>query len=182
MHLSARLQRGFTLIELATTAAVAGVTLTVAVPGGLHLLEDSVLSAEVNRFVAHFNFARSEAVKRGTEIVLCPSRAGADCERGSDWSDGFLIYADRDGDGARDEEDTILRHVHPDDGRARIRSRSASRWRVVFQPSGTTGGTNGSHAFCATHGSADARAVIVSNTGRVRVAERYSDGALPDCV
>ena len=37
------------------------------------------MAAEVNQFVTALHLARSEAVKHGRRVVLCPSSDGPDC-------------------------------------------------------------------------------------------------------
>jgi type IV fimbrial biogenesis protein FimT len=72
---------GFTLVELMVTIFVAGVLLAVAVPSFNRMMVTSRVTAQANELVAAINFARSEAIKRNTSMVLCRARAAdsADC-------------------------------------------------------------------------------------------------------
>lgn len=62
--------RGFTLVELLATLAVAAVLLAVAVPSFNHLIISNRLTAQANDVVNRLAQARSEAVKRGTHVEI----------------------------------------------------------------------------------------------------------------
>jgi len=66
---------GFSLMELMTTLVVAGVLLAVAVPSFNEMMVNSRITAQANDFVGAINFARSEAIKRNTNLVLCRATA-----------------------------------------------------------------------------------------------------------
>ena len=70
---------GFTMVELLTALAVLAVLLALAVPN----FNDASLSARLNGFanslVASAQVARSEAIKRNSNITLCASANGTTC-------------------------------------------------------------------------------------------------------
>lgn len=70
-----RKERGFTLIELMVTIAIAAILLSVAVPSFINLVVGSRLTTQANDLVAGVYAARSEAVKRNQNVSLC--RAGS---------------------------------------------------------------------------------------------------------
>lgn len=83
---------GFSLIELMTTLAVLAVVLAIGVPGMRALVEGQQISAAANNLFAAINLARSEAIKRSTRVDLVPAGDG------SDWSKGWVIFVDENGD------------------------------------------------------------------------------------
>lgn len=85
--------RGFTLLELMVTLAVAVVLLTIAIPSYRSVVTRNSLASNVNDLVGSLNYARSEAVGRGTTVYVCASRNQTSCRNDGIWSDGWIIYA-----------------------------------------------------------------------------------------
>ncbi|WP_084188932.1 GspH/FimT family pseudopilin [Salinisphaera hydrothermalis] len=85
--------RGFTLLELMVTLAVAVVLLTIAIPSYRSVVTRNSLATNVNDLVGSLNYARSEAVGRGTTVYVCASRNQSSCRDDGVWSDGWIVYA-----------------------------------------------------------------------------------------
>lgn len=85
-------QKGFTLIELMITIAVLAIVLGIAVPSFSSMLRDTRASSLGGELQGALQFARSEAVKRRQDVVICRRNAGgSSCEAGADWSAGWLV-------------------------------------------------------------------------------------------
>ncbi len=88
--------RGFTLVELLTTMAVAAILLAIATPGLGRMLQSFRLNQAANELVAAANLARVEAVQRGSRVTLVPCRWNEGtglCTTGSRWRDGWALIA-----------------------------------------------------------------------------------------
>lgn len=83
---------GFTLLELLTTMAVVAVLLTVGVPGFFDIVRNNRAAANANEMVSALSVARSEAIRRGARVAVCPSSNGTACT--GTWSDGWIVIAD----------------------------------------------------------------------------------------
>lgn len=81
---------GFTLIELLVTISVVAILLAVAVPSFRTVLQNNRMTTQVNELLSDINFARSEAIKRRSNITICSSTTGISCT-GGNWRDGRLI-------------------------------------------------------------------------------------------
>lgn len=170
-------QAGFTLYEMLITLTIVGV-LTAFGSGVYGIVHEHRVSAEINQFIAHLSLARSESLKRSAETALCPSTNGRECDTTQNyrgWHNGALVFVDADGDGRLDLEDTIIR-VLPPTQHIKINS-TRGRSHIVFQPNGLAPGTNRTLVFCSAGSNARPRYVVMSNTGRARVASTPPHGS-----
>lgn len=190
----ARALGGWTLIELLAVLAVAATLAAAAIPAFRGLAADARRSARVNELLASLIYARSEAAKRGATVIAC-GVADADgdgaigpSERtclGLDWSGGWLVAAWRD-DGDRrvdpgELELLVARAADPKEGLRVIANGLAASPPV--RPLGTAAletfgrhSSNGTITICDRRGSAEARAVVISPTGRARSSKTRADG------
>jgi len=165
---------GFSLIELTVTLTVVGVLLGVGVPAFNGLLLDSKRTTAVNAFVHSIHLARSSALNYGRTISICRSPDGETCSNGTaDWQLGWIVFvnADRDDPPLREPNEPVL-SVQAATSGATI---SSNRRSFSFRPH-SHGVINGTLVFCDRRGPTQARAVIINQTGRPRVAARDSDG------
>jgi len=68
-------QRGFTLVELMITLAVAVILIAIAVPSFRNLTLSNRLTTTANDIVGALNVARMEAVKRNASVQFCSNDA-----------------------------------------------------------------------------------------------------------
>jgi type IV fimbrial biogenesis protein FimT len=165
--------RGFSLFELLFVIAAAAVLASLAVPAFSALVHDARRTAALNAFVAAVQLARSEAVKRADEVVLCKSGGTRLCRTDGEWEAGWLVFAnlDRDSPPKIDANEPVIRQ----DGALPAASLSANRAAFIFRPF-SRASTNGTLVYCDSRGSETARAVIVSPSGRPRIATTDSRG------
>lgn len=83
--------RGFTVLELMVTVAVAGVILSFGVPNFISLMADNRAVTHTNDLIGSLNMGRSEAVRRGATVTICSSTDGAACSASNDWSTGWVV-------------------------------------------------------------------------------------------
>lgn len=86
--------RGFTLLELLTTLAVAGILLLIASPALYGMVRSYRLTTAANDLVGAANLARSEAIQRGSRVTLVAcnwQESSGSCAAGSQWRDGWAL-------------------------------------------------------------------------------------------
>lgn len=164
--------RGFTLIELLVTISVAGILLVVAVPAFREMILGNRLMSLTHETARAINLARSEAIKRGLRVSMCPSADGTNCANDGRWEQGWILFADPNTNGDFDAGDTLLR-VHEAYG-ARTTVRTGSRFNLFlsYLPSGQsqgTGGSNDTFRLCNERGAALGFSITINNVGRVRI-------------
>ncbi len=83
-------QRGFTLLELIVTVLLAAILITLGVPAFRSMILSNRLTAQTNSLVTVLTLARSEAVRRGTDVWACGK---VDSGNGGkvDWSSGVEV-------------------------------------------------------------------------------------------
>jgi type IV fimbrial biogenesis protein FimT len=173
-----RRPRGFTLWELLCTLAVAAVVLTSSVPVFRTVLLDARLTADVNGWVLAVQLARSEAAKRNRPVIVCKTDDTRRCGAPDLAADsGWMVYVNLDDDYPPERSATEpLLYVHDLELTGTVAS---NRLYYEFRPRRRS--TNGTIVFCDIRGAAAAKAVIVSYTGRPRVARVDADGRPLQC-
>lgn len=81
--------RGFTLIELMVTIAIAAILMVVAVPSLVTYQRNSEMTSFANTLLASINAARGEAMKRGRYAMVVPADGVA-------WASGWVVFVDVD--------------------------------------------------------------------------------------
>lgn len=106
-----RKNRGFTLIELMVTLAVAAVVLGLAVPNFTQMMRNNNSITAGSELSVAINYARSEAVKRAKRVSLCASSDGLACLAAGNWNEGWMVFVDDAAtDGAAVTVGTVLRY------------------------------------------------------------------------
>lgn len=102
---------GFTLIELMITLAVAAIILSVGVPSFRAVIMDNRLVSQANQLVTSIKIARSAAVRYQRNATVCASAnfdaAVPSCSASTDWSNGWIVWVDKDRDAATDANEVI---------------------------------------------------------------------------
>ena len=110
-HPSFPAQYGFTLAELLVTLAVAMILAIGTAEFAPRIIQDSRMVSTVNAFVTILQRARSQAIKRGRQVVLCPSRDTATCGHSLDWQHGWLLFESDNRE--REPDEPLLRIGQP---------------------------------------------------------------------
>jgi prepilin-type N-terminal cleavage/methylation domain-containing protein len=78
-------QHGFTIIEVLLVIAIMGVFLTLAAPSFVTYTSSQKVKTASFDLYAAMMFARSEAIKRRTNVTITPAS--------SDWKNGWTVHA-----------------------------------------------------------------------------------------
>ncbi len=158
---------GFTLIEAMISVSVLGILAGVAAPAFASLIEHQRTSAAIGSLTTNMALARMAAITRNRRAVLCPSLDGSQCRADTDWSGGWMLFLDDDGNRKPDTGEEVLRvDLTPTSRHLRVVS-TKGRHQLRYLPDGRSAGTNLTISICNPNGEL-LGAVIVNNMGRPR--------------
>ncbi len=119
-------QQGFTLYELLITVVVAGIIIAYGIPNLRQFQLNNRMVAASNDLLAVFSMARTEAIKRKTNVTVCASAdwnaaaptCGAADPAAVTWHEGWAAFIDVDGDLVLEpgDGDEVLRVGGPPSG------------------------------------------------------------------
>jgi type IV fimbrial biogenesis protein FimT len=169
--------RGFTIIELMITLVVAAILATIAAPSFTAMIQNSRMTTQSNELLSSFALARSEAIKRGQQVVSCQSATTTSCSNNAaNWHQGWIVFVDDDPDGTADAgEDIILVH----NAMTSSLSASSTTASVTYDNDGLAIGlaTEIFFTLCDARGDSNKQGLGISIAGRARQADT-SDLAL----
>ena len=171
--------KGFTLLELIIIIAILGLTMAYAVPGLRTMVSNNRISGSANDFIAAQQFAKAESASRINPVTLCKKNADGDaCVTGDDWSQGWIVFSDVDGNAAVDAGDTVLLNHETLNPNITFGSTAGVANSITYRPSGTTSVTSTEVLIiCDERGYADsAKGILVTITGRGSVMKASETG------
>ena len=154
-------------MELMVTTMIVGVLAMVVVPGMGEFLKNERLTTQINSLLSHLQYARSEALLRHKQVVVCASSNGATCA-GSDWKLGWIVFFDEDADGAVSGSDVVLKVRDKLDGNNSLGSSMGAS--VVYDYRGFAPNSSGTFSLCDSRGAELGKSLAISLTGRARVS------------
>jgi len=156
------------------TLSIAAILLTLAVPSFTDFTKNNRLITQTNDFVTSLNLARSEAVRRGDRVTVCKSSDQATCAASGTWDQGWIVFADVNGNGVVTNAATNILRVHAGLSGSVVLKSSALPSYVSYVSSGATQQIgsfttqSGLLAMCDDRGLiSNAEGIQISATGRV---------------
>ena len=161
---------GFTLLELMVILAVASILLSVGVPSFRGVVMDNRMVGSANKFVTAVNMARSSAVRYQRSATICSStnwdQALPTCNGTADWTEGWIVWVDKDRDSATDADEIVVVHEPLHDAIAFVASTNS---RFDYDPRGFGSGAGDTLTLCDSRTGETGRVIRVNNVGRTNV-------------
>lgn len=170
--------KGFTLIEMMVTIAVAAILLALAIPSFRDTIVRSRIASVSNDFMGALNFARSEAVKRGRRILICKSSSGTGCTESAQWESGWMAFEDKDADYTLDSGEAIVRVWSSIPATYTLRQTGSFPSHIGYDSYGQASKT-GAFAVCHDSTEAGASTVVVTRT-RARFGQDGNGDRIPE--
>ncbi len=159
---------GFTLIEVLVTVAILSITLAMAIPSLKDFRQRQQGVAFTNLLVSHLNLARSSAVTRRTTVGVCPSADMLSCRASTDWTQGWIVFTDPDGNRQPDQPADILWSEPASPSSDILATSSAGRTQARYLYDGRSAGSNLTITVCKQN--VLLNQIIINNGGRIRLA------------
>jgi type IV fimbrial biogenesis protein FimT len=142
------------------------------------IVASSRIRAETSALFDAVHLARKDSIVRRRAVTICPSLDGSSCDPHNEWSTGWIrfVNTDRDDPPFRDASEPVLYYHVVEPGILIVANRRGFTLRSTELRA-----TNGTLIICDARERAEARAIVVSYTGRPRVAWRDSAGKPYGC-
>ena len=171
---------GFTLIELMITVAIAAIVMAIGIPSFRETINQNRLTTATNELVGALNLARSEAIKRGVRVTLCPS-SGADCEAVG-YEKGWIVFTDLNNNAKVNDAETVIRIFEKlPEGMSLTGNENVDTY-ISYTGDGVSrlnGGAfqTGTLTVCKN---GKARKIVLSSPGRLRTESNPTDVTCPE--
>lgn len=169
---------GFSLFELLLSLSLMAILAGVAIPSWGSIVANGRIRTEVNALFHAIHLARKESIMRRSVVSICPSVSSLECSTQLDWSNGWIMFNNLDHDEPpRIDAGEAVLQVH----------RSAPSVRITANRRGFTlrathkRATNGTIIVCDHKQRGTPRALVISYSGRPRVAASNRGGAPYAC-
>ncbi|HJR72148.1 MAG TPA: GspH/FimT family pseudopilin [Luteimonas sp.] len=160
---------GFTLLQALIALAIVGVLVAIAQPIYAHA-DANVRIGEAKVEIYHSLLAAmNQAMVASTPVVMCSSSDSQRCGKDVDWTQGWIVFADKDMNRDRGPEEALIRRQPRLNEQMRVLS-TLGRTRLVFQPNGGNAGSNVTFTICHARGRGRAASILLANNGRIRQA------------
>lgn len=160
-------ESGFSLIDLLFTLVLLSILLSLSFPAYKYLTAEIRLLTLTERITSALNYARSEAIRHRSIVILCPSENGKTCS--GQWRNGWIIVLGRYT--ANFSENSLLRVYPPLNKHEFLIWHGAGRRDYVqLNPDGSAYGHNGSFVVCVkVLATSTVWLIKLSTTGRIRI-------------
>ena len=101
---------GFTLIEILVSISILAILTAIAVPQFNNLMKRYRIQAIRDELIASLQWARSEAIRRGTDVILVRNTANCTFELpdSRDWHCGWRAVLDVNGNGTANANEEVI--------------------------------------------------------------------------
>ena len=176
MRSSSYRSSGFTLIELMVVVAMVAIMLMLAAPSLREFTANQALGGATSDLMGASMTARSTAINRNAQVVIEP-------QTGTDWTTGWRVYVDKNGDASYAAADDELIATGPPlpetvEKNATVVTNCASKDKFAYRADGflLVGGSLGNGGIpLKSKVTGRERCLVFDRTGRTRICGTGTD-------
>jgi type IV fimbrial biogenesis protein FimT len=167
---------GLTLVELMVVVTITAILAAIALPDFTSVTRVTRIKAEANALANAVSYAKSEAIRRNTIVVLCQLKSGVNlatpacATTGTNWALGWAVFADDNDDHDITAGEALLTIKAPQPASMTIElagTPSPSRY-LTFNPAGESQ-LNNARTFVFQADGKTQMYLIVNAVGRTRL-------------
>ena len=158
--------KGFTLVELIITIAVAAILLAIGAPSLNNLYQTIRTDMGSRKIQQVLTYARGQAITLRQNITVCHLTENR-CD--NSWGDGLTVFVDMNTNNELDGNDMDLRHIDSFHSSDNIKT---GKTAVSFQADGLAFNSNTTITYCVkNYSSVSPKSVVISRSGRIKLKE-----------
>ena len=165
---------GMTLVEVLVALAIVGVVLSTSLPNWGGFLAEREQRDLAEALMQTLLQARSEAIKRGTRVDVCPGAGNACATNPAGWESGWIVFADNDRNGGKGIAEPVIARAPATSPGVTIRGNRPVADYVSYTSLGQARRIDGAlqmGTFTVCRAGLSARKVILAGSGRVRITD-----------
>lgn len=172
---------GFSLIEVLMTLSILSILAFSVFPDVSSLVARERTTILSNSLAGALAYARSESITRQVSVITCQSNDGNACHRSENWHDGFIIFSDLNANKQREDNEPLLRVYQATTNGTQLTFRGSAgiRHYLRYKPTGRAY-PNGSFLVCHPENGVG-NALIMTQTGRLRLSKKQTNGSTVTC-
>ncbi len=178
-------QTGFTFLDATITVCILAVLTTIALPNLSIIIQKNKQASQRTDVMGVFSIARSEAIKRGVRVVICPtSIADADiatCDPSVDWDSGWIAFVDTNSNNTREIaiEPFVTSGKALSAGYTLIGSGGVEDF-IIYEANGSSL-ESGTLTLCDPRGEDVAQSILIRASGIPKASDKAAGGGALVC-
>ena len=165
--------KGFTLVELMVTIAVAAIMISIAIPSLSGFTTKMRIDNEISQLNRLVLAARNTTISTGQGVTLCPLDVNNICT--NNWGDELSLFIDLNRNGVFEPAPPVVPPV-PSEILLKVKQANTSldvitygQNRITFAPTGTLANVAGTFLYCPQIDNTLGRAIVLATSGRTFV-------------
>jgi type IV fimbrial biogenesis protein FimT len=164
--------RGMTLIELVVAMLVLAILMSIAIPSFREFAGNSRSGAAASSLISALNLARSEALRRSTPVSVCSSVTLLKCAKALDWSTGWVVFADANGNEDVDANELLQTSPALQSGTRAISTAKLATYNSMGMAQLAGGGSATFTVYQPGCGGDQARQMVLTPTGSLETTKK----------